>query len=267
MTYACMSYRQQLYWGNMLNVAIDAAKQAGELALKYFKSQSASWRITYKADKSPVTKADIEAEKLIRKIISHNFPDHGIIGEELPPVNPKAKYQWVIDPIDGTRSFIRGIPQWCVLIAVMENNKPIIGVCYYPSQDELFHAQEGKGTFYNGKRTKVSEVQNFSEAYISYYNLKHFAKLDKVQNLVDICRKTYFSSSNASISIDYLLQGKIDAYICGHGLLWDFAAPSILIEEAGGKFSDFYGKNSLTSDVGIFTNGILHNQVLKLLNS
>src|SRR3989344_978183 len=188
-----MSYRQQLYWGNMLNVAIDAAKQAGELALKYFKSQSASWRITYKADKSPVTKADIEAEKLIRKIISHNFPDHGIIGEELPPVNPKAKYQWVIDPIDGTRSFIRGIPQWCVLVSVMKDNKPIIGVSYYPNQNVLFTAQKSKGTFFNGKRTSVSKIKNLEEASISYYNVKHFARLKKIQNLVELCQKPIYA--------------------------------------------------------------------------
>ena len=193
--------------------------------------------------------------------------DHEIIGEESGSDHKKSKYQWVIDPIDGTRSFIRGIPQWCVLVAVMENNKPIIGVCYYPIQDELFHAQKDKGTFYNGKRTKVSGVKNLDEAYISYYNLKHFARLNKVQNLVDICQKTYSSMNNASFSLSYLLQGKVDAYICGHGLLWDFAAPSLLTEEAGGKFTDFSGKFSLTSGSFVATNGLLHTQVLKLLNS
>ena len=248
----------------MLDVAIDAAKRGGKLALKYFKTQP---KVSYKADKSPVTRADIETEKLIRKILIKNFPDHEIIGEESGSDHKKSKYQWVIDPIDGTRSFIRGIPQWCVLVAVMENNKPIIGVCYYPIQDELFHAQKDKGKFYNGKRTKVSGVKNLDEAYISYYNLKHFARLNKVQNLVDICQKTYSSMNNASFSLSYLLQGKVDAYICGHGLLWDFAAPSLLTEEAGGKFTDFSGKFSLTSGSFVATNGLLHTQVLKLLNS
>src|SRR3990167_10034821 len=100
----------------MTDVAIEAAKAAGQLALGYFKNLP---RVTYKADKSPVTTADIEAEKLIRKIITKNFPDHGIIGEELPPVNPKAKYQWIIDPIDGTKRFSIGHPYWSILIAVL----------------------------------------------------------------------------------------------------------------------------------------------------
>src|SRR3989344_4652305 len=107
----------------MIDVAINAAKAGGELALRYFKNQP---KVSYKPDNSPVTKADIEVEKLIRKIISKKFPDHGIIGEELPPVNPKAKYQWIIDPIDGTRDFIRQIPYWAVYIALLENQKPII---------------------------------------------------------------------------------------------------------------------------------------------
>src|SRR3989344_1639815 len=118
----------------MLDVAIDAAKQAGEIALRYFKTQP---KVSYKADKSPVTRADIEAEKLIRKIISKKFPDHGIIGEELPPVNPKARYQWVIDPIDGTRDFIHQIPHWAVYIAVLEKDKPIMSVIYFPTLSDL----------------------------------------------------------------------------------------------------------------------------------
>src|SRR3990167_2758131 len=141
----------------MLDVAIDAAKQAGDLALKYFKTQP---KVSYKADKSPVTRADIEAEKLIRKILSKNFPDHGIIGEELPPVNPGAKYQWVIDPIDGTKSFVRRLPFWSTLLALLQNGEPIIGISYSPCDNEMFTAEKDKGTFLNCKRQRVSKVSN-----------------------------------------------------------------------------------------------------------
>ncbi len=248
----------------MLDVAIEAAKKGSVVATRYFNNLP---KVNYKSDKSPVTKADIETEKLIRSIISRKFPDHGIVGEELRSTMPNAKYQWVIDPIDGTRSFIRGLPQWCVLIAVMENNKPIVGVCYYPHQDELFSAKKGKGTYCNGKKTKVSSTKNFNEAYINYYNLKHFARLNKVQNLIDICKQTNTSMSYASFCMNYFLKGKIDAYVCAHGLLWDFAALAILTEEAGGKFTDFSGKDSLTSETAVFSNGLIHNQVINILNS
>src|SRR4030042_1336109 len=113
----------------MIDVAIEAAKAAGELAYRYFKTQP---KVSYKPDKSPVTKADIEAEKLIRKIISKNFPDHGFIGEELGQTNPNARFKWVIDPIDGTKQFVRGIPFWATLLALLENGKPILGVVYSP---------------------------------------------------------------------------------------------------------------------------------------
>src|SRR4030042_4084238 len=116
----------------MIGVAIETAKAAGDLAYRYFKTQTASWRITYKPDKSPVTKADIEAEKLIRKIISKKFPDHGIVGEEMEETNPNARFKWIIDPIDGTKQFVRGIPFWATLLALLENGKPILGVVYSP---------------------------------------------------------------------------------------------------------------------------------------
>ena len=248
----------------MLDVAIEAAKAGGQVAYSYFKNIP---KVSYKADNSPVTKADIEAEKAIRKVITKGFPDHEIIGEESGQSKKKSKYTWVIDPIDGTRSYIRGISQWCVLVAVLEDSKPIIGVCYYPNQEELFSARKGSGTFLNGKKTIVSNVKNLDKAYIAYYNLKHFARLNKAQNLLDICQQTYYSTNIASYSLGYLLQGKIDAYICAHGLIWDLAAPAILVEEAGGKFTDFDGRFSLTSDTGIFSNGFVHKQVLKLLNS
>lgn len=248
----------------MLKTAIDAAKEGAKIASTYFNNPL---DVKRKENESPVTIADIETEKIIRQIISKKFPDHGFIGEELGSINPKAKYQWAIDPIDGTRAYIRGIPQWCVLVAVLENNKPIVGVCYYPEQSDLFTAQKGEGAFLNGKKTKVSSVKNLNEAYISYYNLKHFARLGKINNLVDLIQKTNTSMNYASFCMNYFLKGKVDAYVCGHGLLWDFAALAILTEEAGGIYSDFSGEKSFISESMIFANKHLHNQVLNILNN
>src|SRR3990167_4924606 len=140
----------------MINTAIEEAQKAGQLAYRYFKSQP---KVTYKPDNSPVTRADIEAEMLIRKILTKKFPDHGIIGEELPPVNSKAKYQWVIDPIDGTKSFIRGMPSWGILLALLEDGKPIIGVYNSPATSEIFWTEKSKGAFLNGKKIHVSNVK------------------------------------------------------------------------------------------------------------
>ena len=248
----------------MLDVAIDAAKQAGELALRYFKTQP---KVSYKADKSPVTRADIEAEMLIRKIITKKFPDHGIIGEELPPVNPKARYQWVIDPIDGTKSFVRRMPFWSTLLALMENGKPIIGISFSPVDNELFTAEKGKGTFLNGKRQRVSKVSELQNAYLAHGSIDAFENKNMLNGFIKLYRATgSHRGFGDSYAYHLLIKGNIDIMVEAKDKVHDIAAPAILIEEAGGKFTDFSGKFSLTSDCGVVTNKILHSQVLKLLN-
>ena len=248
----------------MINVAIEAAKEAGELALKYFKSQP---KVSYKADKSPVTKADIETEKLIRSMISRKFPDHGIIGEELEPVNPKAKFQWIIDPIDGTRDFVRVHPFWATFIAVLENNNPIVGVAFYPVSGDLLCAKKGGGTFINSKKTRVSKTKKLDEAYITFGNLKRFMEKKTLDSLLNLIEKTRSGRNYGNFQLKLLLEGKVDIDLEPFGAIYDFAAPSILIEEAGGKFTDFKGRKSLTSGNALLTNSLLHSQVLKLLNS
>jgi len=248
----------------MIDTAIEVAKQAGALAYQHFKTQL---KVTYKPDDSPVTRADIEAEKLARKIISKKFPNHGIIGEEFGSTNVGAKYKWTIDPIDGTRDFIRKSQFWATLISVLENEKPIIGVAFFPTLDELFIAQKGKGCFFNGKKTKVSKISSLKNAYIDLGSqLKHFAYKNKVREILEISQRVQCIRNIAAYGYSLLLTGRADGMIDASGGIWDFAAPAILVEEAGGKFSDFSGKFCLTSENGFFSNGLIHNQILKILN-
>lgn len=252
-----------LYTDCMLNVAIDAATKAGDLTLKYFKDQP---KVLYKADKSPVTKADIEAEKLIRDIISRKFPTHGIIGEELPPVNTEAKYKWVIDPIDGTRDFIRGIPNWAVYIALLKENQPIISVIFFPTMKTLVTAEKNKGTYINNKKAQVSKTKNLEDAYVSVGGLKRFSQMDNSKTLTKIFQNVSATRSYVDLGLIYLLEGKIDIAIEPYGMIHDYAPEALIVEEAGGRFSDFKGDFSLTSLTAVKSNGLLHNQVLKLLN-
>lgn len=248
----------------MLSVAIKAAEAGGQVAYSYFKKIP---KITYKPDNTPVTKADIEAEQAIRKIITKNFPDHGIIGEEVENTNPKAKYQWVIDPIDGTKSFVRGIKEWGVLLALLEDDKPIIGVYNSPATDEIFCCQKNKGTYLNGKRTHVSKVKDLSKSFIVHSSLNHFKDHNKINNLVELTNCVQGKRGTADCAgINLVLKGNADINISGRGSIWDYAAPAILTEEAGGKFSNFSGQFSLTTDTGIFSNGLIHKQVLNILN-
>lgn len=247
----------------MIDVAIDAAKQAGALALKYFKNQP---KVEYKPDNTPVTRADREAELLIRKIITKKFPDHGIIGEEFEAINPSARFKWVIDPIDGTKSFIRNLPLWSTLVAVLEDDKPIIGIAYYPYTNEIFAAKKGKGTSLNNKKTKVSKIKILSQATLNHNSIKRIEPHLPLSKFMDLYLQIETHRNLSSYAYNQILKGNIDIDLIGTGQIYDFAAPAILVEEAGGKFSDFQGKFSLTSNNAVFTNGLLHNKVIKILN-
>lgn len=248
----------------MIDVAIDAATRGGQLAYQYFKKIP---KVRYKADSSPVTIADKNVEKLIRSIITKKFPDHGIIGEELENVNPGSKYQWVVDPIDGTKRFTIGNVYWSVLIALLENNKPIVGISFFPATNEFFLAQKGKGAFLNNKRLKVSANSNLEKAFVCYGSLSHFLKINKNKQVIKLIKSVRQTLGDGfSVGHNFLLKGKIDAAL-ETGNLWDFAAPSLLVEEAGGKYSNFKGERSLDSGNCLLTNGLLHTEILKILNS
>jgi histidinol-phosphatase len=248
----------------MLNTAIEAAKEGAKLASKYFNNLP---KVAWKEDESPVTKADVETEKVIRGYINRHYPDHGIHGEELPDKKSKSPYTWVIDPIDGTRDYIRGIPFWATYVAVLKNNEPIIGVIYLPILGDLITAEKGKGTFLNGKRVQVSKIKKLKEAYISHGQLRRFAHIGKEKQLIKLSKIIRATRSYGNFGLKMLLEGKIDAMIEAYGALHDFAATSIVVEEAGGNFTSLSGKKSLTEGTGLWTNGLIHKQVLDILNS
>lgn len=246
----------------MIDFAIDIAKQGAQYAYSYYKKIK---NVSYKDDNTPVTIADKNTEKLIRSLISKKFPDHGIIGEELEPVNPNAKYQWIIDPIDGTRNFIKHFPYWGTLLAVLEDGKPIVGVSYFPVFDQLYSAEKGKGAYYNGKKIKLSKDKDLKEAFIVYGSIKYFITINKLaalKKLVTSTDRAYGYGWNVGQTM--LFQGMAEV-ILEKGKLWDFAAPAIITEEAGGAWSDINGNKDLSSGTMLLTNGLLHDQVISIL--
>lgn len=248
----------------MIKVAIEAAKAGAQVGTTYFKNIPT---VSFKTDKSPVTKADVEAEKAIRKVITKNFPSHGIIGEELPPINPKSRFQWVIDPIDGTRDYVRKIPFWATYVALMDTKEPIIGVVFLPILGDLMIATKGKGAYLNDKKACVSTTKNLYEAYISHGQIKRFVQMDKIKQLENLCNKVRAARSYGNFGLKSLIEGNIDVTLEAYGALYDFAAPSLIVKEAGGEFTDFSGNESMTNKNGVFSNKILHKQVIKILNS
>src|SRR5215813_161378 len=147
----------------MLDFAVDVAWQAGKITLEYFQTGTAVER---KIDASPVTLADRRAEEKLRERIQSAFPDHGILGEEFGEVVGRAAYRWVLDPLDGTRSFIQGVPLYGVMIGLEYHGRAVLGVVHFPALGETVYATQGEGCYWNGRRAQVSTVSELGEAVV-----------------------------------------------------------------------------------------------------
>jgi histidinol-phosphatase len=247
-----------------LIAAINAAKKAGKILAKKY----CSMEFSLKQDKSPVTKADKEAESAIKKILKRYFPKHGFICEETGIENPDSEYKWIIDPLDGTKNYIRTIPFFSTLIALAKNGKIIMGVSYAPMLKELIYAEKGKGAYLNGKRINVSKTDSLEKSYLSFGGINLFEKHGSLNQLLSLAGKTMGRRGfGDAYSYHLLAQGKIDIMIEPKTNIWDIAPFAIIISEAGGKITDIKGKDiNLKTDSIIATNGLLHEKVIKEFN-
>lgn len=247
---------------NELKVAIEAAKAGAKIALKYYGKQI---KVTSKLDKTVVTQADKETEIAIKAHINSKFPKAKFVAEESGG-DRNAKEFWIIDPIDGTRGFIRGIPGWRILIAYYKAGEILLGVSYAPFHDELLYAEKGKGAFTNNnKRAYVSTVKNLKDAFVAFGSPRHFKNKQHIISLIENAGSLRcFEPTSYS---DYLLAaGVLDAYVDCYAEIWDAAPYRIIVEEAGGKFTNLEGKPWTFNDRGyISTNGLLHDQVIRIL--
>ena len=249
-----------------LEVALEAAQAAEKVIMKYYNSQIGA---QLKADRSPVTVADTEAEQVIFKIISNAFPDHQFLGEESGEKTAKSEYLWIVDPIDGTKNYMRGIPLFATQIALMKDGELILGVSNAPALNELLYAEKNCGAYCNDSIIYVSKVEDLAEAYLSYGNIKHFDELKIVPELVTLI-DTVRNPRGIGDAWSYhlLAQGKIDIMVDAKTKIWDIAAVKVIVEEAGGKVTDLQG-NSITQQTSsiIATNSILHKLVLNTFSN
>src|SRR5919108_5535942 len=148
----------------LLDFAVDAAWQAGKITLEYFQTATA---VARKADASPVTLADRRAEEKLRECIQAAFPDHGILGEEFGEVFRHTPYRWVLDPLDGTRSFIQGVPLYGVMMGLEYRGRVLLGVTHFPALNETVYAAKGEGCYWNGRRAHVSAISRLEEAVVT----------------------------------------------------------------------------------------------------
>ena len=246
----------------MLKTAILAANAADTVSLAGFENRE--FTVSRKADNSEVTEIDRNTETAITSVLRDAFPDFGMYGEEHGTSGPTdAEFVWVIDPIDGTTNFVRGVPVWGSLIALVHNDVPVLGVVSAPALGMRWWATAGEGAYFNGTRIYVSPVNELSEAHVSTTPNKGWEKvggLPALQQLqVDALRSRGFGDFWQHMLV---AQGAIDVAIDAIGLApYDNAAIYPIVQEAGGMITDRFGNSDWRANSMISTNGLLHQRV------
>lgn len=243
-----------------LFVARRAALAGGRRAMKYFNTKVP---VITKIDRSPVTRADREAEKVIRSIISKAFPSHQLCGEEFGWDKKPREYRWWIDPVDGTRQFIRGIPFWGTLVALEYRGEVVAGVIHHPVLKLTLWAAKGKGCFCNGHKVCVSRISRLEKGTFSNGGIR-LTPLSYRKKLTDLIARCYDDRGFGDCyGHTLVIQGRVEATLDPLVQPYDIAAVKICVEEAGGKFTDLKGKPSIYSGNALSSNGLVHSQVLR----
>jgi histidinol-phosphatase len=249
-----------------LSTALEAAAAAADVVRRYYQR---NLTITIKADKSPVTEADVEAEKVIRGIVTSKFPRHGFYGEETGTTAMDAEYLWIVDPIDGTKAFIREYSMFSTQIALMHKGRLIVGVSSAPAYGELAYGEIGVGAWLNDSPTAVSDIGTLEQATLSTGNLRTLAAGPRWPALGRmIGRLSRIRGYGDFLHYHLLASGRIDAVIESDVNILDVGACAAIVEAAGGTFTDLEGKPlTLKSTSVLATNGVLHPAVLAALES
>src|SRR2546422_3334339 len=219
-----------------LAAALEAARAAGEIALKYYRT---GFDVTMKADATPVTQADQGAEQAIREVLGRAFPAHGFLGEELGAVGDQ-QCRWIIDPIDGTKNFVKHVPIWATLIALEEAGELTVGVIHNPVTGELLAARRGGGARLNGEPVRASTVSGLREATLLHAGLnllKQAGCWDGFVRLVDATDRQRGFGDYLGYAL--VAEGKAEIYLEADLKPWDLAPCKVIIEEARGRFTDF----------------------------
>jgi myo-inositol-1(or 4)-monophosphatase len=247
-----------------LDFAVDAAWQAGRQTLAHYQTGVTVQR---KVDRSVVTVADRQAEQLLRERIATRFPEHAIVGEEFGESDRQSSHRWVIDPIDGTNTFVRGVPFYGVLVALEIEGTPAVGVTYFPALDEMIAAAQGLGCYWNGRRAQVSTVTTLAEACIAYTDSRGLrerlgSRWDALQQATGLQRgwgDCYGHCLVATGRVDIMLDPRMNP--------WDCAALIPILQEAGGRFTDWTGSVTIDGGDAVSTNGALHEELLARLGA
>lgn len=255
--------RMSIRMSSRLVFALEAATKAGRSTLAHFQT---GVEVVCKPDDSPVTVADREAERILRTEIQRAYPGEAVLGEE-EGLAGEGDARWVIDPIDGTKSFICGVPLFATLLSFELKGEPQLGVCFFPALNEIVYAELGMGAFWNGKPCKVSTRATLEQAIITsagYVGLRKHGLVEGFERVTSraMATRTWCDAYGHSL----VATGRADAMIDPAIKRWDVSAMKVIVREAGGSFTDLEGGGDLDSSA-LSSNGLLHEQILRGLRA
>ena len=244
-----------------LEVAIEAAREAGKILLAHFHSEK---EIKHKGKSNLVTEVDILSEKLIVELLKREYPDCNILSEESNSTTPVTGYTWIVDPLDGTNNYVFGIPFFCTSIALVKDEDILLGVTYDPLRDELFRAEKGQGAYVNDSVIQVSGQDSLGACLVGL-DLGYSDEWGK--ELLDITSKLWGQvhclriMGSACLGLAYVACGRVSLYFHGFVYPWDIASGLLLVREAGGEVTDWEGKPATSQDEQIIaSNPELHQE-------
>ena len=249
----------------LLAFAMELCDEADRIALRHFRRDHA---VTTKPDRSLVTEADTGIEKMLRERIEKSFPSHGVLGEELGNLSGDGETRWIIDPIDSTSNFVRGVPVFATLLALERAAEVVLGVISAPAMRERWHAQRGAGAWSGNRRLSVSRVAALKDAQVFYASRTAFQAVGREQGFDAVIGSAWRDRGFGDFwGYALVAEGTGEAMIEPELYPWDLAAPLVLVEEAGGRLTDFEGRRTYDGGNAVATNGLLHNVILEKLRN
>jgi histidinol phosphatase-like enzyme (inositol monophosphatase family) len=249
----------------ILDFAVEAAREAGEITLRYFRK---SFETRLKGKDNFVTQADLEAEEFLRRRIAERFPEDAIIGEEGGESAGASGRRWIVDPIDGTYSFVHGVPFYGVLLGVEVEGEPSVGVINMPALGEVAYAAKGLGCFLNGEPARVSKTASLEDALLLSTDFGACARHGFGAAAEELQRRAAMRRTWGDC-YGYVLvaTGRADVMLDAAMNVWDCAALLPVVEEAGGIFTDWRGRRTIHGGNAVATNGPLYEEVMRIINS
>ncbi|TMC31806.1 MAG: histidinol-phosphatase [Chloroflexi bacterium] len=250
---------------DLLAFAMELADQADRIAMRHFRRDL---RIDRKPDRTYVTQADTEIEKMVRDAIQRRYPGHGVLAEEFGDRTANQDTRWIIDPIDATHSYMRGIPVFATLLALERGGVMELGVISAPAMHERWHAVRGGGAWSGKRRLRVSEVARLEDAQIFYASRTAFKAVGRERGFDAVVDATWRDRGFGDFW-GYMLvaEGAGEAMIEPELYSWDLAAPLIIVQEAGGRLTDLTGRPTYAGGNAVATNGVLHELILQRLHA